>query len=234
MESPKRYHPALVTLHWLMAVLVFLNLYMGIFVFEDRGGGVNFQTLNTLVAIHMAVGVTIIVLLLARFVLRLRTGHPDDANAGRPFLSILSKVVHYGLYLTVLAATVLGLAFSLQSGCFQTAFLGAKSQFGPPPGAGFPPPGDNPGVQQGVPQPGTITQGNDGSAGQVPGSQGGDARRGGFRSGGPGGFFSLLRIHELAAYLLLALVGLHVAAALYHQILRKDNLLARMGYGQRA
>ena len=241
MESPKRYHPALVTLHWLMAVLVFVNLYLGIFTFEDRGGGMNFQTLNTLVAIHMAVGVTIIVLLVARFVLRLRTGHPDDANAGRPFLSILSKVVHYGLYLAVLAVTVLGLVFSLQSGRFQTAFLGAKSQFGIPPGAGFPPPGDNSSLQQGVPPAGGDAQGSGGTIGQAPGaSQGGQGRRGGFRpggpegEGGPGGFFSLLRIHELAAYLLLALVGLHVAAALYHQILRKDNLLARMGYGQRA
>jgi cytochrome b561 len=34
--------------------------------------------------------------------------------------------------------------------------------------------------------------------------------------------------HGFTATLLLALVGLHVAAALYHQFILKDNLLARM------
>ena len=31
METPKRYHPALVTLHWLVALLVFTDLYIGYF-----------------------------------------------------------------------------------------------------------------------------------------------------------------------------------------------------------
>ena len=41
MEAPKRYHPVLVTLHWLIVLLVFTNLYLGLFIFEPllRGGG---------------------------------------------------------------------------------------------------------------------------------------------------------------------------------------------------
>ena len=31
MDTPKRYHPALVTLHWLVALLVFTDLYIGYF-----------------------------------------------------------------------------------------------------------------------------------------------------------------------------------------------------------
>ncbi|MGD9671642.1 MAG: cytochrome b [Hyphomicrobiaceae bacterium] len=34
--------------------------------------------------------------------------------------------------------------------------------------------------------------------------------------------------HELAAFLLIILAGVHLAAVLYHYLLRKDNVLARM------
>lgn len=39
-------------------------------------------------------------------------------------------------------------------------------------------------------------------------------------------------IHGNAAYMMLALVALHIGAALYHQFIRKDNLMARMWYGK--
>lgn len=38
--------------------------------------------------------------------------------------------------------------------------------------------------------------------------------------------------HGIGAAALLALAGLHVAAALYHQFVRRDRLLARMGLGR--
>ncbi len=38
--------------------------------------------------------------------------------------------------------------------------------------------------------------------------------------------------HGYVALGLLALVGLHVAAALYHQFVRRDNLLTRMSFGK--
>jgi len=38
--------------------------------------------------------------------------------------------------------------------------------------------------------------------------------------------------HSLFSYGLIALVALHVGAALFHQFIRKDNLLARMWYGK--
>jgi cytochrome b561 len=218
MQSSKRYHPALVTMHWLIALLVFINLYLGIVVFENRGGGPEgFQ--NPLVTIHMAVGVSIIVLLIVRFILRVRTNRPVDATAGNKIFDSLAKFVHYGLYVMVLAVTVLGLVFSLQTGRFQSAFLGAESQFTPPTN-GFP-------QFQGTPGAGPFTPPTDGTGafpegGPVPGFQGGP--------GSPGGVFGLLMIHELAAYALLVLVALHIFAALYHQFVLRDHLIARMWY----
>ena len=220
MRSSKRYHPALVTMHWLIALLVFVNLYLGIVVFENRGRGPGgSQAINPLVTIHMAVGVTIIALLIGRFILRVRTNRPVEATTGNKFFDSLAKFVHYGLYVMVLAVTVLGLVFSLQTGRFQSAFLGAESQFGPP--NGFPQIQATPGAGQFTPP----TDGTGGfpEGGPVPGVQGGP--------GGPGRVFGLLMIHELAAYALLVLVALHILATLYHQFVLRDHLIARMWYG---
>ena len=46
------------------------------------------------------------------------------------------------------------------------------------------------------------------------------------------GQFSLGMFHGLVWTLLLLLIALHVGAALYHQFIKKDNLLARMWYGK--
>ena len=201
MDTPKRYHPLHVTLHWLIALGIFINLYLGIFVFSQRGRGAQgFQ------GIHMAIGITILTLLLIRIVMRFTVKRPADATAGSKFLDILAKVVHYGLYLSVLAVTVIGLVFSLQTNRLQATFLGQQPQFGQfnGPPLGFTPPA-----------PGTFP------SGRPPG---------GFR----GGFLPpLLIVHRLIAYLVASLLGIHILAAIYHQFIRRDNLLARMWYGTR-
>jgi cytochrome b561 len=38
-------------------------------------------------------------------------------------------------------------------------------------------------------------------------------------------------LHAIAAKLLMALIVLHVAAARWHQFVRRDGLLRRMGFG---
>lgn len=45
--------------------------------------------------------------------------------------------------------------------------------------------------------------------------------------------FAPRAFHALLAKLLLALIGLHVLAALYHQFIRRDGLLRRMAFGRR-
>jgi cytochrome b561 len=39
--------------------------------------------------------------------------------------------------------------------------------------------------------------------------------------------------HGVLAKLLLLLIGLHAAAALYHQFVRRDGLFSRMAFGRR-
>ena len=214
MDAPKRYHPVHVTLHWLIAIGIFINLYLGIFVFSQRGrGGRGFQNSLSLQPIHIIVGVSILVFLLIRLVMRFTVKRPADATAGNKYLDILAKVVHYGLYLAVLTITIIGVVFSSQTGQLQSALTGSQPEFNRPP-QGFN--GQQPGFTP--PAPGTFPNG---PGGQFPGG-----RRGGFGS-------PLLIIHRLTAYLIALLLSIHILAALYHQFIRRDNLFARMWYGSR-
>ena len=67
-EAPKRYHPLLVTLHWLIVLLVFTDLYLGLFVIKPllQGGGA-FRIPESVLAIHIAVGIAIPVLIVVTF-----------------------------------------------------------------------------------------------------------------------------------------------------------------------
>ncbi len=228
METPKRYHPALVTLHWLVAILVFTNLYLGLFVIRPQLQGGGFRVSESIVNIHMAVGVAILAFLVVRLIIRFAFNRPASATAGNKFLDILARTVHYALYLFVFAATVIGLIFSLQTNRFQRAFLGAQGGgpgFGPGNGGQgqFPRPGDG----TPFPRPNGDNNGNPGfgGSGQGPGN---------FQRGGPGfGAFLLLPLHLFTAITLSLLLVIHIAAAIYHQFIRRDHLLSRMWYGAR-
>jgi len=175
MDAPKRYHPLLVTLHWLVAMLVALNLYLGKFVFHSP------DYPDSAVALHMLAGTAVLALVIVRLVVRRRTRRPAEATSGNKLTDALARLVHYGLYVMLLAIPVLGGSFALLSGRVGRVFFGAGAASAPPPGA----------------------------------------------------VFVLYRLHSLSANILLLLVALHVGAALYHQFLRRDNLIARMWYGAR-
>ncbi len=248
METPRRYHPLLVTLHWVMVVLVFFNLYFGAFVVMDPR---NFAQMDTNLAIHMSVGLTILVLLIIRFFVRLGTKKPDAAQTENHIMDNLARLVHYGLYFFLVVMTISGLLYSVQSFNFQSIFLGQqRSGFG----GGFPGGDRVPRVNaQGTPFApgnfnggggGTNAQGTPFAPGNFNGGQGGgrgNFGQGGFGGGrfnnaGPGflrGFRGplLLTVHVVTAIILILLLLIHIGAALYHQFARKDNLIGRMWYG---
>ena len=89
MNTPKRYHPVLVTLHWLTVILM---LSAGLLSESGRNSPIN---------IHMILGVLLLVVMLARFVARFTTKHPAWADTGNAFLNKLGEYVHYALYLVV-------------------------------------------------------------------------------------------------------------------------------------
>ena len=175
--QPKRYHPALVTLHWLLALMLIVALAMGTFALKTVPNS-SPDKIGALQG-HMIAGGLILLLTLARLVIRLKTDHPAPASTGNALLDRLAPATHWALYLLVFLMAGSGIAMSVLAGL---------------PGIVF------------------------GGVGSLPVN------------------FDALpprAVHGIVAKLLMLAFALHIAAALFHQFVRRDGLLSRMGFGRR-
>lgn len=176
--NPSRYHPALVALHWLIALALLFSLGSGMLVLEEIPNS-SPEKIDALRG-HMIAGIVILLLMLIRLGLRLGTARPAPATTGNAVLDRLAPVAHWGFYVLVLVMAATGIATSVLAGL--------------------------PGIVFG------------GSGDPLPES------------------FSIYLprvLHGAVAGLLLAVIILHAAAALYHQFVRRDKLLSRMWFGKR-
>lgn len=173
----QRYHPALVALHWLMALVILLALVAGTLL-----ANLPPESLDKVMGLagHMTVGIAIGVLLLIRLAVRLSTSHPPDASTGNALLDRIGRWTHWAFYLFVAGMVLSGLGMAFGADLFSIVYGGAAETL-PPELQELPP-----------------------------------------RIG-----------HGIISKALIALIALHVAAALYHQIILKDRLLGRMWFGRR-
>jgi cytochrome b561 len=177
MARVSRYHPLLVTLHWLLAVLIVAALALGALVMVKipNSDAMKLEALRS----HMSGGVLILLLMLVRLFVRTRTTHPAPASAGNPMLDRLAWASHRLFYVVVLGMAGSGIFMALQTGL---------------PGIVF------------------------GRGGALPADF---------------WVFPVRTVHYLFSRLLMALIALHVAGALYHTLILKDGLLRRMFFGRR-
>lgn len=172
-----RYHPALVVLHWVLAVLLLVSLGMGSLVLSEMPNTMP-EKLQALQG-HMVAGGLIFVLTVVRLFLRVKTRHPPAATTGAPVLDKLAGLAHWALYLLVFAMVVSGGAMAASLGLPAVVF---------------------------------------GGQGTLP----------------PDFHVSAARAaHGWLSAFLAMLILLHVAAALFHQFVRRDGLLSRMALGRR-
>ena len=118
VESPRRYHPVAASLHWIIALLIFTEIFLALA--PEGPGGLIPKTMfgQPIVGIHMLIGTLILVLLVIRFIMRLAMKRPERATAGHPILDIIGVLTHYALYLFTFAMALSGLVMSLQRGYF--------------------------------------------------------------------------------------------------------------------
>lgn len=176
MTLVSRYHPVLVVLHWILAVLVIAALALGALVMAKipNTDPMKVEALRS----HLIGGTLILVLMLARLVLRLRTEHPAAASAGHPLLDRIAWASHRLLYVAAIGMPVSGLILALQSRLPWILFDGGKL---------------------------------------------------------PADFwvYSFRTVHYAFSRMLMVLIALHIAGALYHTLLLRDGLLRRMFFGRR-
>ncbi|MCG7985404.1 MAG: cytochrome b/b6 domain-containing protein [Candidatus Thiodiazotropha lotti] len=119
----KRYHPALITLHWLLALMIIMGLIMGSNVLSATPNDVPEKILY--LKIHMTMGMIILVLMLVRLVVRLVTKKPPAADIGNGLFNRLGKVTHYLFYLIVILMAASGLATANMAGLPEIVFDGS-------------------------------------------------------------------------------------------------------------
>ena len=174
----QRYHPLLVALHWLLALMTLMALAAGgLFLANmpadspDKVAGLGG---------HMIFGMAIGVLLILRFVTRVRSTHPPHATTGHDLLDRLGRWTHWGFYLLIAGMVLTGLTTARGLGLFPIVYGGSAETL-----------------------PAELAT------------------------------FAPRLAHGFITLMLVALIALHIAAALYHQAVLKDGLLQRMWFGRR-
>lgn len=174
-SNPSRYHGLLRALHWLLAVLILMQLIVGNFVLESLPNDA-----NKIIPLqgHVSVGLLVGVLMVLRLVTRLVTRKPRPATTGNAVLNGLRRATHLLFYVVVLSMVSTGVGIALMAKLFPVLF---------------------------------------GPGGALPESF--DA-------------FEPLKGHQFFATVLVVLIVLHLAGVAYHQLVLKDGLLSRMGFGK--
>src|SRR5512132_259253 len=109
-----RYHPALVALHWISAVLILVALATGTFWLKATPNSSPDKIAQ--LAAHMALGIAILVLTVGRAAVRNITPLPERATAGHVLLDRLAVATHYGLYAAIILMAVSGIVTAARSG----------------------------------------------------------------------------------------------------------------------
>lgn len=126
-----RYRPYYIILHWLSALLVFLAFFIGLAALANTPN--NDEKLLPL-GVHLTLGVLILILTVARFIVRSMMGRPvyriqqpaAAKNRKVPLLDLLSGYVQPLLYLFTFLMAVVGIAIALPADLFTIAFTGSN------------------------------------------------------------------------------------------------------------
>lgn len=114
-----RYHPVLVALHWLLALLIIGLLCVGFLVLSNMPS-TDPKKIDILVG-HMAGGIFVLALMILRLIIRVRSARPTAALTDSPALDRLAVIAHSSLYAIV---------FSMIASGWYTGFL-IRSVFQP-------------------------------------------------------------------------------------------------------
>jgi cytochrome b561 len=104
--SVRKYHPVLVVLHWLLAIMIGLQLGFGYFTIGKMANSdpAKLQPLS----IHMGIGTAIIVLMLIRLAVRYFTTHPEPSASQTQGIGRLRTPVHRLFYVVILVTAISG------------------------------------------------------------------------------------------------------------------------------
>ena len=177
MHQVSRYHPLLVALHWLLALIIIAALALGALVLVKipNTSPMKVEALRS----HMTGGFIILLLMSARLFVRAQSRKPAEATTRNRFLDRIAWASHRLLYVAVFGMVTSGIIMALQTRLPLVVFL---------------------------------------HQGHLPAD---------FWA------FPIRRVHYAFSRLLMGLIALHIAGALYHSFILRDRLMRRMFFGRR-
>jgi cytochrome b561 len=170
-----RYSRVAIGLHWIIAALILVNLYLGLF-HESASKAAG----SRMLFYHKGIGLTVLALTLLRLLWRLSHRPPPYDAAMKKWEVGLARATHWGFYFLLLAVPLTGWLM-VSTGTTPTSFFGLFN----------------------VPR--------------LPVARGGDEPHD-----------TLSTLHTLFAWAMMALVVLHVAGALKHQLQGHRHIFGRM------
>ncbi|KZK91693.1 cytochrome b561 [Pseudovibrio sp. W64] len=118
-----RYHPALVALHWILALMIFMALVVGgpmMAAMESTDP----QKLTGMTG-HIIWGMTIGVLILLRLIIRFVTTKPAKADTGKAALNTAAGLTHWAMYALVAGMVLSGLVMAYNADLFAITLGGS-------------------------------------------------------------------------------------------------------------
>lgn len=126
MSEVKRYHPALIGLHWLLALAIFAALGLGMFVLD--GMEATHPDKIGLLKVHLIGGIAILLFTIVRLIVRIRTPKPAPFVSGNKKMDKLASGIHHLLYLLVIVAAVSGMTLAFSSDLISILFGHSTTQ----------------------------------------------------------------------------------------------------------
>ncbi len=116
----KRYHPALIALHWLLAIAILLAFVMGGFVLDDMASD-NIHKPG-LLRMHLTLGALILLFTLVRLGVRVGTKKPAPVDADNPIARRVSIGTQHLMYTLTVLGAVAGLVLAFQADLFAVLY----------------------------------------------------------------------------------------------------------------
>ena len=123
-QNPSRHHPALVSLHWLIFILIAGLSVSGLYSTSLENDD---PIKRSILLLHLPIGSTTFFLLIASLIVRLRMPRPAYASTGNAALDVIGRVTHVALFVLALLTAMSGMFLSLRSGLMPTIFFNASA-----------------------------------------------------------------------------------------------------------
>ena len=109
MSSVEKYHKSIITLHWLIAIIVFILIGLGLNMVDiERGTPQRAFYYNS----HKSFGVTLLLLMMVRIYLRIKFKSPPLPSSISLFQQTVARASHFIIYVSLVLMPLSGLIAS--------------------------------------------------------------------------------------------------------------------------